>query len=110
MVTGIGGMEINTKFKIGDRVWIIKSKSVENLGRYGEKCGDGIYFPRYIDEYYVGENYEIKRIEIKCYSNEDIDIIYYFKDFHIYDFGSEEYCFATKEEAQVECDKRNKGE
>ena len=81
-------MEIRTKFKPKDKIWVviwsvgyhIEERTVYEIIIMGK---DNIY---YTDEKFFSANgYELER----------------------YDENS---CFATKEKAQAECDKRNKGE
>lgn len=91
-------MEIKTRFSINDKVWTVGQRFNEEKDDFefvpnptprivkhikfwhDEKCTDITYLTEYLD----GSR----------------DISYY----------CEQNCFATEEEAQKECDKRNKGE
>lgn len=76
-------MKIKTKFKIGKTIWCISNDEKWKIIDYGvifRICADIYKKATYID-------YEID----KPYSNS----------------FSEQDCFATKEQAQKECDKRN---
>ena len=84
-------MEIRTKFSYNDLIWLIDYDS-EN----------GIWF--------VSGSFYIWKILIQVVS-ENIDIQYgLLRDNNYYWYMKEQNCFATKEQAQAECDKRNKGE
>lgn len=80
-------MEIKTKFKQGDKVYCIEYKS--------SKCDDCVR-----EENEIFKSYRVKEGIIKLVENVAIittDNRYIYK----------QDCFATKEEAQKECDKRN---
>ena len=71
--------EIRTKFNVGDKIWFIS-------------CISNVYDGSI--EAVVGQEDKEKGIRI----------MYLFED---YGWVKEQDCFATKEEAQKECDKRN---
>ncbi len=79
-------MEIRTKFNVGDTIWYIE---------------DVLNGKDYIDCFIVGKI-------MACYNDDDdnkLNITYARKNsFH---FIFEQDCFATKEQAQKECDRRN---
>lgn len=78
-------MQIKTKFNVGDKVWVIGKK--ENN-----------------DEFYIVKgNIKIHHYDTKIKGGVILEDDLFFGYF-------ENDCFATKEEAQAECDKRNKGE
>ena len=79
-------MEIRTKFDVGDKVWIIDC--FENFEHNAE--------------WFVHYEMEIDGIKIEI-EDDEITIFYCFVDTG----EPEELCFATKEEAQKECDRRN---
>ena len=72
-------MEIRTKFNIGDKIWFIS-------------CISNVYDGSI--EAVVGQEDKEKGIRI----------MYLFED---YGWVKEQDCFATKEEAQKECERRN---
>lgn len=77
-------MEIKTKFNVGDKVYII-------------------YL--FCSKWKVAlDKYEIIETNIKI-NNSRLSVNYTMKP--TLEICSEKYCFATKEEAQKECDKRN---
>ena len=80
-------IEIETKYNIGDIVWIT------------EWTGD--------DTGYRPDRARISGIDIKIYDKAVRNISYYLVDF-ITSFSDDEL-FATKAEAQAECDRLNKG-
>lgn len=80
-------MEIRTKFNVRDKICVID----------------------YFDKWEVKwVNVKITGIEILI-KGKNKTVIYNI-DSLIYGGYNEQYCFATKKEAQAECDKRNKGE
>ena len=108
-------MEIRTKFNVGDKVWTIRQSEV------AEKCpicngkekikiknkkyrcpecdGDGYIRKLYPEWVVFDRKREIKEIII------DIDReLIYSVEYNKYDAKD---CFATKEQAQKECDRRN---
>ena len=76
-------MEIRTKFNIDDEVWYIDMEQ---------------------DKWFIftGHTHKIKAIEISVVSKDYYEVEY----IGLY-YMREEDCFATKEEAQKECDRRN---
>lgn len=84
-------MIIKTKFNIGDKVYIVS-------------------VPLGLNSYQVFDAVKIIEIYIKLDKNNKI-IIYRFKyngKVNYYQYkASEENCFATREEAQEECNRRN---
>lgn len=86
-------MEIKTKFKVRDYVWFIDYTS------QGLKT-----------HWYVARNFQIYKIKICIYNDEyeTASIVYSNVKSGISQI-EEEYCFATKAEAQAECDRRNNG-
>lgn len=81
-------IKIETKFKDGDEVYIIDHGYIdgENVARWH------VFGPR-------------KILKTKIYVvNDGIEIIYRFSEEYS---DSEEFCFSTKEKAQVEADRRN---
>lgn len=113
-------MEIRTKFNIDDTVWIIKSEKKEEDCKYCEgkgvvKIKDKEFGCPYChkekkvaekDFYFVDKTIKITDIRIWCLF---VPEIRYF-DENKYEVAYEEDCFATKEEAEAECNKRNKEE
>ena len=84
-------MEIRTKFKPKDKIWLID---------YDSENGS----------WFVRGSYKIWKIFVQVF-NDTQDIQYgLLRDDNYYWYMQEKNCFATKEEAQAECDKRNKGE
>ena len=79
-------MEIKTKFNINDEVWFIDMEH---------------------DKWFIftDHTHKIKAIEISV-----VEGNYYEVEYIGFYYMREEDCFATKEQAQAECDKRNKGE
>lgn len=118
-------METRTKFNVGDKVWIIQRNNYiyencdicENTGAVKIK-GKEFLCPECRGErkkiYKVNwdvteEAREIKEIIIKKLENRPLKISYFCLDksnHYIIEIHDED-CFATKEEAQKECDKRN---
>jgi hypothetical protein len=80
-------MKIETKYNVGDTVWIPK------LDR-----GSGIYLP---------EEKNIEEIAIYIRKKSNINIIYFFPLLPFNGFDADEL-YATKEECQEVCDKKNK--
>lgn len=80
-------MEIKTKFNVRDKICVID------------------YFEKWSIKWV---NVTITGIQILI--KEKYRYVKYEIDSLIYGGYNEEYCFATKEQAQAECDKRNKGE
>ena len=91
-------MKIETKFNVKDKFWAISQ-------RFNEEKDDF--------EWVINRTPRIiNRIDIYC-DKDETEITYLAeyldgsRDICYYDESS---CFATKEQAQTECDKRNKGE
>ena len=116
-------MEIRTKFNVNDEIWTINkihgyercpkcrgnSKVlVGNIDYYCKECyGEGKKLSQEV-KWRVSENsYTIT--QIKTFTDEGGTDVTYFGG-KIWDrsyLGEEKNCFATEEEAQKECDKRN---
>lgn len=79
-------MDIKTKFKVGDKICVID---------YFEN-----WSIKWLYETVTGIQISVKRK--KTYITYEIDAL-------IYGGYDEEYCFATKEEAEKECERRNNG-
>ena len=119
-------MEIKTKFNVGDVIWIIKQDNkyikcpnckgkskelVDNIEYFCPNCyGNGKVLSQEL-EWFVSENVGTIT-QIKTFTDEGgIDIDYFGGQIFASEYlGEEKNCFATKEKAQKECDKRNKGE
>ena len=90
-------MEIKTSFNINDTIWAIEQ-------RFNEEKDDFEFVPNQTPRI-------VKRIDF-CADEKEIDITYHTvyldgsRDICYYDESS---CFATKEQAQAECDRRNNG-
>ena len=80
-------MEIETKYSIGDTVWIIKFDFNKSE--------------------YVPEAMEVDEIAIHIRKNSNTNIIYFFPLLPFNGFYEDEL-YATKEECQKSCDKKNK--
>ena len=81
-------MRINTKYNVGDTVWIIKFDYDKN-------------------EYVPDER---KIVQIAIYVRENsLNIIYSLDTLYLQRF-SEDQLYASKEECQIACDKKNKKE
>jgi len=85
-------MEIKTKFNVGDYVWFI---DYETKGLT-------------ITHWYVVKSFQIYKIKICLYNDEyESDSIVYSNVRSGISQIEEDLCFATKEQAQKECDRRN---
>lgn len=83
-------IEIETKFKDGDEVYIIDHGYI-----------DGEHKARW----HVFGPHKILKTEIYVV-NDGVEIVYEFSEEYS---DSEKFCFATKEKAQAEADRRNSG-
>ena len=81
-------MEIKTKFNVGDKIFYIY------------EMFKGVWRVSSIVEVSYIKIFEKDKLVYAVFENDFLPII----------FVEEENCFATKEEAQAECDKRNKGD
>lgn len=86
-------MEIKTKYNIGDEVFGI---------------GGGLSVPYTVDEL----SSKIRRFTVSVYYPRNMTEVFTYYHTDLTDSGgiSENNIFYTREEAQAECDKRNKGE
>ena len=116
-------MEIRTKFNIGDKVWVIDSRKVEDICPICEGKGyviiknENFRCPKCNayrkinerNEYFIEGQIKITDIRVWCLYEPEIR---YFDDKYSKEgiMVFEKNCFATEAEAQAECDKRNKGE
>lgn len=118
-------MEIRTKFDVCDKVWVIQHNNYiyedcdicENTGAVKIK-GKEFLCPQCRGERkkickvnwsVTEETREIKEIIIKKLENRSLKISYFYlhKSGHYIVEIHEEDCFATKEEAEKECERRN---
>jgi DNA-directed RNA polymerase subunit RPC12/RpoP len=125
MVTGIGGMEMKTKFNVGDNIWTIKQvnkyikcpkckgNSKELIGNIEYHCancyGTGKKLTQEL-EWIVQKENPCKITRIRLLQDENRIYIDYLGGTNIFNadyLGAEQDCFATKAEAQKECDRRN---
>ena len=112
-------MKIETPFKIGQKVWIIDQKEAQQKcpicdgtkqiiikKKFFYTCpeclGDGYVSKKCLEWYVKQFNAKIREIIINEFG-ERIYLVGYEKK-------HEKYIFATRKQAQQECDKRNKGE
>lgn len=119
-------MEIKTKFNVGDKVWVINEINgyekcpkcrgngkvlVGNIDYYCKECyGEGKVLAQTV-KWRANENSNTIT-QIRIFTDEGgTDVAYYDGNIIVSDYlGAEKNCFATKEQAQAECDKRNKGD
>lgn len=90
-------MEIKTKFNVGDKIWVIEF--VAGTKYIKEKATPTkVWFISY-------EDIEITGFNVMLIENKKAGIFVNLKNTNLGFLESE--CFATKEEAQKECEKRN---
>lgn len=113
-------MNIETKFSAGDKVWYVEEKEVEQPCKYCDgtgkvqikdkkfrcpNCGGSGKAEDKIISFVAGQ-ITIEEIKVWCLT-EVVGVKYY--DTNGYRFFEED-CFATREEAEADCVKRNNGE
>lgn len=92
-------MEVKTKFNIEDKIWVITLSFSEEKDDFEWKVEPTERIIKRIGVCFD----DVKSVEITYHTN-------YLDGSTCISYYDEKNCFATKEEAQAECDKRNKGE
>lgn len=121
MVTGIGGMEIKTKYSIKDLLYIIEEEKYETECVYCNGTGvvkikgkkfdcpncDGKGKTETAVKWIVGDAQYPDRISIEVEEGEKPRISYVFKCGDFPRYYDESDCFPSRAKAQAECNRRN---